>query len=156
MRRPAKLALGTLAVLGLLQLVPLPRTNPPVTADFDGPPEVERILRRSCYDCHSNETRWTWTAYLAPVSWLVVRDVHRARDEYNLSEWGRMDRDDRLELPHEMVEKVEDGEMPLPPYLLIHPEARVSEPDLDVLRAWARTFPEDADDEPRRRRNRDR
>src|SRR5690606_3220252 len=70
MRRPAKLALGALAVFGALQLVPLPRTNPPVTADFDGPPEVERVLRQSCYDCHSNETRWTWTAYLAPVSWL--------------------------------------------------------------------------------------
>jgi len=157
--RPARYALGALAVLGVLQLVPLDRSNPPVTADFDGPPEVERVLRQSCYDCHSNETAWTWTAYIAPVSWFVVRDVHRARDEYNLSGWGRMDAEDRAELPHEMVEKVEDGEMPLPAYLLIHPEARVSEADLAVLRAWAATFPEDADDEDRdsgrRRRGRD-
>ena len=127
------------AVLVLIQLVPLPRTNPPVVADFDGPPEVEAILRRSCYDCHSNETAWSWTAYVAPVSWLVVRDVHRARDEYNLSEWGAMDAEDRAELPAEMVEKVADGEMPLPAYLLIHPEARVSDADLAVLRAWAGT-----------------
>jgi hypothetical protein len=158
MRRPAKLALGALAVLGALQLVPLNRSNPPVTADFDGPPEVERVLRRSCYDCHSNETEWTWTAYLAPVSWLVVRDVHRARDAYNLSAWGRMDPEDRAELPHEMVEEVEDGEMPLPAYLLIHPEARVSAADLAVLRAWAGPEPEDGEEGDtgrRRRRGRD-
>ena len=163
MRRPLRYALGGLAALGALQLIPLPRTNPPVTADFDGPPEVERVLRRSCYDCHSNETEWTWTAYVAPVSWLVVRDVHRARGEYNLSAWGRMDPEDRAELPHEMVEKVENGEMPLPAYLLAHPEARVSDADLTVLRAWAGATPdadeapggtENADDEEGRRRRR--
>src|SRR5690606_39355514 len=67
---------------------------------------------------------------------------------------GRMDPEDRAELPHEMVEKVEDGEMPLPAYLLIHPEARVSDADLAVLRAWAGPFPE-AEDGRRRRRGRD-
>jgi hypothetical protein len=137
--RRRRILLIALGLLVAIQLVPLPRTNPPVVADFDGPAEVERVLRRSCYDCHSNETAWGWTAYLAPVSWLVVRDVHRARDEYNLSEWGRMDPEDRAELPEKMVEMVEEGEMPLRPYLLIHPEARVSAADLAVLRAWAGT-----------------
>jgi hypothetical protein len=160
-RRRRRILLALLAVLVAIQLVPLPRTNPPVTADFDGPADVERVLRRSCYDCHSNETVWSWTAYAAPMSWLVVRDVHRARDEYNLSAWGTMDPDDRAELPEEMVEKVEDGEMPLPPYLLIHPEARVSAADLAVLRAWAGTAGEageegdEARDGGRRRRGRD-
>ncbi len=136
MRRRRRFLLLALGLLVAIQLVPLPRTNPPVVADFDGPPEVEAILRRSCYDCHSNETVWSWTAYVAPVSWLVVRDVHRARDEYNLSEW---DAEDRAELPGKMVEEVAEGAMPLPPYLLIHPEARVSDADLAVLRAWAGT-----------------
>jgi hypothetical protein len=154
MRRRSRYALGGLAVLGALQLVPLDRSNPPVAADFDGPREVERVLRQSCYDCHSNETRWSWTAYFAPMSWLVVRDVHRARDEYNLSAWGRMDPEDRAELPHEMVEEVEEGAMPLPAYLLIHPEARVSDADLAALRAWADTFPEDPDDDGARRHRR--
>jgi hypothetical protein len=159
MRRPARYVLGALALLGALQLVPVDRSNPPVTADFDGPPEVEAVLRQSCYDCHSNETTWTWTAYVAPVSWLVVRDVHRARDAYNLSEWGRMDPEDRAELPREMVEEVEDGEMPLPAYLLVHPEARVTAEGLATLRAWAGPAPgEEAGDEGgqrRRRRGRD-
>ncbi len=145
------------ALVGLvaIQLIPLSRTNPPVTSDFDGPADVERVLRQSCYDCHSNETVWSWTGYVAPVSWLVVRDVHRARNEFNLSEWNELDADDREELPAEMVEKVEDGEMPLRPYLLIHPEARVSEADLAVLRAWAGPAANDDSGRRRRRRGRD-
>jgi Haem-binding domain len=138
-----RLLLIPVGLLAAAQFVPLQRTNPPVTADFDGPPEVERILRASCYDCHSNETEWSWTAYVAPASWLVVRDVHRARDEYNLSEWGTMDAEDRAELPRKMVEEVEEGDMPLPMYLLVHPEARVSEADLATLRAWAGTTAEE-------------
>jgi hypothetical protein len=145
------------ALFGLLaiQLVPLSRSNPPVTRDFDGPAEVERVLRQSCYDCHSNETVWGWTAYIAPGSWLVVRDVHKARDEFNLSEWDRIDADDRQELRAEMVEEVDDGEMPLRPYLMIHPEARVSEADLAVLRTWAGPAADDDRDGRRRRRGRD-
>lgn len=154
MRRILPLALLALVAL---QFIPVARTNPPVAADFDGPPEVERILRRSCYDCHSNETRWTWTAYVAPASWLVVRDVHRARDEYNLSAWGAMGAEDRAELPAEMVKKVVEGEMPLPLYLLVHPEARVSDGALAALRAWADATaePEDEAGGGRRRRGRD-
>ena len=56
------------------------------------------VKENACYDCHSNETVWSWTAYLAPGSWLVVRDVHKARDEFNLSEWGRIGASDRARL----------------------------------------------------------
>jgi hypothetical protein len=155
MTRRNKLLLSAAGVLAGIQLIPLPRTNPPVTADFDGPADVERILRRSCYDCHSNETAWSWTAYLAPGSWLVVRDVHKARDEFNLSEWDGLTAEDRNELPAEMVEEVEEGEMPLAPYLWVHPEARVTAQELAVLRAWAGTFPAAEDGSRRRRRGRD-
>ena len=141
-----RLLLIPVGLLVAAQLVPLRRTNPPVTADFDGPPEVERVLRNSCYDCHSNETEWSWTAYVAPASWLVVRDVHEARDEFNLSEWGTMSARDRARLPRKMVEEVAEGDMPLPMYLLVHPDARVSEAYLAILRAWAGTTGE-ADEE---------
>jgi hypothetical protein len=153
--RRTKILLSVAGVLVGIQLIPLPRTNPPVTADFNGPADVERVLRQSCYDCHSNETVWSWTAYVAPGSWLVVRDVHKARDEFNLSEWDRLDADERNELPAEMVEEVEEGEMPLRPYLWVHPEAAVSASDLAVLRAWAGTMPAREDDARRRRRGRD-
>ena len=78
--------MAALAVVA--QLYPRPtRDNPPVWASIDAPHDVERILRRSCYDCHSNETRWPWYSHLAPRSWLVAADVHEARVRMNFSEW---------------------------------------------------------------------
>ncbi|HYE94794.1 MAG TPA: heme-binding domain-containing protein [Rubricoccaceae bacterium] len=146
-RRLRRILLALLVLFVALQLVPLDRSNPPVVADFDGAPEVEAVLRESCYDCHSNETTWTWTAYLAPGSWLVVRDVHRARDAFNLSEWGQMDAEDREELPEKMVEKVSEGEMPLPMYVRFHPGARITNADLTTLVVWAGTEPEEGEAE---------
>ena len=60
------------ALLVLAQLVPVARTNPPATTELTAPLEVDGLLQRACYDCHSNETRWPWYAYVAPASWLVA------------------------------------------------------------------------------------
>jgi len=60
--------------------------NPPVTAEIAVPPEVGAILRRACYDCHSNETNLRWYDNVAPAYWLVVRDVRAGRSRLNFSE----------------------------------------------------------------------
>jgi hypothetical protein len=65
MRMPVKIALGALVVFGAMQLVRFDRTNPPVTADLRAPPPVLGVLRRACYDCHSNETVWPWYSDIA-------------------------------------------------------------------------------------------
>ena len=77
LQKYAVLALA--AVFVAIQLVPVHRDNPPVASDLDAPADVKSILRRACYDCHSNETRWPWYAYVAPVSWLVAHDVEEGR-----------------------------------------------------------------------------
>jgi hypothetical protein len=128
--------LVVVALVGI-QFVPVERDNPPVSADFDESPEVEAILRRSCYDCHSNETRWPWYAHVAPVSWLVAHDVEEGRDHMNLSLWGDLDEKHRERLREEIYEEVEAGEMPLPMYLRAHGDAKLSREDVDVLRAWS-------------------
>ena len=75
-----------LAVLVMIQLVPVERTNRPGTGDPDAPREVQWILRRACYDCHSTESRWPIWAYVAPVSWRVVKDVENARRHFNFTD----------------------------------------------------------------------
>ncbi len=80
-----KISLTVVFVLALAQLVPLDRTNPPVDGEAPASGEVREVLRRSCYDCHSHETRWPWYAHVAPVSWWVVHDVHEAREHLNFS-----------------------------------------------------------------------
>jgi hypothetical protein len=128
--------LSTLGIIGAIQLVPVSRSNPPVTADLVAPDNVRAILRRSCYDCHSNESTWPWYAYVAPVSWFIAHDVNEARRHLNFSTWA--DRPDKLEkLKEEIWEEVEEGEMPLPNYLRVHSDAKLSAEDRAILRAWS-------------------
>lgn len=135
-RNKILLAVG-LVVVGI-QLVPVPRENPPVTAAIVVPPEVQGILEASCYDCHSNLTEWPWYSRVAPASWLVYKDVKEGRDELNFSEWGDYSDRRRNHKLEEIEEKVREGEMPLKLYLPFHPEAALSEADAETLIQWSR------------------
>jgi len=130
------LALGLL--LGLAQLIPVERSNPPVTLEVPASADVREVLRRSCYDCHSHETRWPWYARVAPASWLVAHDVAEAREHLNFSTWDAYDAKEQRHLRQEVWEEVEEGEMPLWFYVPLHPEARLSEADERLLEAWSR------------------
>jgi len=139
MTNRGKILLVLTLVLFGIQLVPVPRENPPVTAEILAPDQVRSRLESSCYDCHSNQTVWPWYSHVAPVSWLVYRDVRKARDELNFSLWDEYTdrrRDHKLE---EIEEKVSEGEMPLKIYLPLHPDARLSDADRQTLVDWART-----------------
>jgi hypothetical protein len=131
---------GLLVVLVAIQLVPVDRTNPPIAAPIEGPPDVVAILERCCYDCHSNATHWPWYSYVAPASWLVAHDVEEGREHLNFSTWGTMRPQKRAHLAEECAEHVAEGEMPLSNYLWLHPDARPSDEDLQVLAAWSRTL----------------
>ncbi|MCU0235233.1 MAG: heme-binding domain-containing protein [Thermoanaerobaculales bacterium] len=137
-KKVAVIAAGTLLGLGsAIQLVPVERSNPPVAADIEVPEDVRSVLRASCYDCHSHETRWPWYSRVAPVSWLVARDVEEARGRLNFSLWGGYEAKRQQRLAEEIWEEVAKGEMPLPIYLLAHPDARLSPGDREVLRSWS-------------------
>lgn len=131
-----------LLIVAALQFVRPERTNPPVDpadrlqAHLEVPAEVQAILDRSCRDCHTNETRWPWYSAVAPMSFLLVHDVTEGRDELNFSEWGQYD-DETLDqqLDH-ICKQVTDGAMPLKPYALMHPEARLSSRDAERLCQW--------------------
>ena len=137
--RFAKLALVTfLALLIAVQFVSpdTPRDNPPSPATISGPPQVVAILRQVCFDCHSNETRWPFYSYVAPMSWLVTADVAGARSRLNFSEWEDLRIGFRKRFSRKIVERIEAGEMPLWQYRAVHWGARISNAQLRVLRAW--------------------
>ena len=139
MTLPRRLLLGAAGLLMAIQFVPIDRENPPVVAEIAAPAEVTAILERSCYDCHSNETRWPWYSRVAPASWLLAHDVEEGRERLNFSTWGRLPAHERAEEMEEIWEEVEEGEMPLWFYLPLHPEARLSADDRDVLERWSKT-----------------
>jgi len=134
-RRTIAIWIAAGLVVGI-QLIPVNRFNPPVEEALELPPEVAEIVRTSCYDCHSHETRWPWYSYVAPASWLVARDVREAREHLNLSVWNQYDAEERAENFEEMWEEVEDGEMPLWFYTPLHPGAKLTDEERAALRDW--------------------
>lgn len=139
---------GALAAAGLFvaaQLVPYgwTKTNPPVTSPAPWPDErAESIARVACYACHSNETDWPLYSYVAPMSWLVRRDVEGGRAEMNFSEWDEDGADAAADAEDEIV----DGDMPSANYRRIHRDAQLSDEDaailIDALEQMSESFDE--------------
>ena len=132
---------GTVIAIALLiQLVPVEQSNPPEMAPLTAPEQVQEILAKSCYDCHSNKTRWPWYSRVAPVSWWVTDHINEGREHLNFSNWGLSNAEDQAEYAEEIIEEVEEGKMPMPSYVVGHPEAELSETDVATLRAWTAQF----------------
>jgi hypothetical protein len=131
---------GFVALLALvaLQLAPVERTNPQVESAVPVAAELKTVLKRSCYDCHSNETKWPWYARVAPVSWLVANDVKEGRKEVNFSVWNQYSENRRARKLKEIVEQVEQSKMPQWYYVLVHPEAKLSASDREMILQWAK------------------
>lgn len=130
-------------IIVVLQLVPVNQINPPViqTAEFSS--EVRDILVESCFDCHSNETVWPWYSRIAPGSFLITRDVIEGRKHLNFSNFSDMDAFDSNDVADEIIEMLEQGKMPMLPYLLLHPDASLSDSETEALIAWAESlYPE--------------
>jgi hypothetical protein len=117
-------------------VIRIDRSNPAVYSDLDADPSVQSILRKSCYDCHSNETVWPWYSGLAPVSWLVGNDVKEGRRHLNFSEWSTLDERTRLHKKQEIGEEVKAGRMPPWYYLLMHSGSRLKPSEQDLITAW--------------------
>ena len=132
-------ALALMAVFLLLQLKQPERTNPPVESEIHAPPKIAAILERACYNCHSHRTDWPWYAYVAPVSWWVVDHVNHGRGDLNFSQWPVLDFEELEHNFRDIDEQIAKGEMPLKSYLILHPEARLSEEDKTTLRRWAQS-----------------
>lgn len=122
-----------------IQFVPYGRdhVNPPVGAEptWDSP-ETRALAKQACFDCHSNETEWPAYSRVAPVSWLIQRDVSEGRAALNFSEWQRSQKE-----ATEAAKEVLEGEMPLRIYWLMHAHAQLSAADRQRLaHGLERTF----------------
>ena len=152
--RSIGIGVGAVAALAIaIQLVPYghDHTNPPITQQVNWDSQQTRdLFYRACADCHSNETKWPWYSNVAPVSWLVMRDVQEGRQHFNIS--APVERRGFGEGPggpppggegqggegfrrrdHSPAGMVESGDMPMPIYLTMHPEARLTDAEKQQL-----------------------
>lgn len=128
MNRTRFIALGVFGTVLVAQLVRPAITNPPVVAEPHwNSPQTREIVRRACFDCHSNETVVPWYAQVAPARWLVASHINEGRGHLNFS-----DPSSEYEV-EEMVKEIRHGAMPTWDYKLLHGAARLTSAEQDSL-----------------------
>ncbi|MCF7807182.1 MAG: heme-binding domain-containing protein [Candidatus Marinimicrobia bacterium] len=140
MSRARIVIISIIAVFIILQLIPVNQINPPVVQKAVLPTEVESILQESCFDCHSHETNWPWYSRIAPGSFLITHDVIEGRKHLNFSDFSNMDAFDSSDVADEILEVLEEGSMPLSPYLVLHPNASLSNSETQIIMEWAKSL----------------
>ena len=124
-----------LAFIGV-QYIEVERTNPIVKADLEAPMEIKNIFRTSCYDCHSNITKWPWYSKVAPISWMIIDDVNEGRKKLNFSEWETLYSGKKEELKKKIWEEISAEEMPPSGYVYLHPGASLEITQKNILKKW--------------------
>jgi len=107
------------------------------------PAKIAGILKESCFDCHSNVTRYHWYHNVAPVSWMINDHIQEGKEELNLSDWGKTDLYDKITTLEEMAQETRRKTMPLKSYLIMHPKARLSDEQIEALNNWANELGEE-------------
>ncbi len=133
-----------LAAFLVLQLVQPQRPGPQLPGDgrmtdhVSVSEDVEAILRRACYDCHSGETRWPWYSHIAPISWVIAGDVEHGRSNLDFSHWATDPYREPTPVQRLRWTCRETREEIMPPklYRLVHPGARLSAAQRDSICAW--------------------
>jgi hypothetical protein len=107
---------------------------------YDVPEDVQLILQTSCYDCHSNNTKYPWYSNIQPVAWWLNDHVLEGKKEINFSEFASYRIGRKYKKLEEIIEQVEEGEMPLSSYTVIHRNAILNKEQKLSLTNWATTI----------------
>ncbi len=113
-----------------------PQTND-IMVRFPTPPDVKAALRAACYDCHSNETRYPLYAEVQPVAWWIASHVKQGKSELNFSEFGALPAKRAVRKLQQLVEEIENHDMPLKSYTVLHSDARLTEAQIKQISDWA-------------------
>jgi cytochrome P460/heme-binding protein len=136
MRTFGKLIAAGLLVFAVLQLVRPGISTKPATAELLAPPEVKHILEKDCYSCHSDQLRLSWFDQIVPGYWLVRHDILTARDHLNFSTLGSKPAAAQKATLYEAVSMIQLSAMPLPSFLKLHSEAKVTPEEMATLKAY--------------------
>lgn len=101
------------------------------------PGSVEGILKTSCYDCHSNNTRYPWYANIQPMGWVLANHIKDGKDDLNFNEFGTYTKRRQLSKLKAIGSSLKEGTMPLPSYTLLHQDAILSKEEKTLVTDWA-------------------
>ena len=141
-----KILIGFLVVFVILQFIrparnesATPSANDISTA-YNVPENVQVVLKKACYDCHSNNTHYPWYINIQPVGLWMQNHVNEGKDELNFSEFASYKPKRKAHKMEEVVEQIEAGEMPLSSYTIIHKEAVLNSEEKRLLIDWAKAL----------------
>lgn len=104
---------------------------------YSVPKDVQAILKRSCYDCHSNNTYYPWYNSIQPVAWLLAHDVKEGKEHLNFDEYNNYSISKKRHALGDLTDEVKEGEMPMSIYTLIHRNAVLSATEKQRTVTWA-------------------
>lgn len=140
MKRALLIAVALLIASGVASVFSQPkpsaRAADPIFPGAQIPDNVRAIFQRSCADCHSESPRYPWYSYVAPVSFLTQSDINEGRRHMNMTLWDGYTSIRRQRALSEIANQVQDGDMPLPVYLIMHRDARLSDADKKDVFQW--------------------
>lgn len=108
-----------------------------ISVTMNVPDNVSIVLRKACYDCHSNTTNYPWYAEVQPVAWWLANHIDEGKDELNFSEFGTYKLKRKIKKFNEIATEVTDGEMPLNSYTWIHKDAKLTKEESNLIINWA-------------------
>ena len=137
-----KLFLIVLAVFILIQFIKIEKNDSKnemnaISTVMEVPVEVNKIIQTSCADCHSNSTSYPWYSEIAPASWYLAQHIKEGKEHLNFSEWTTYNKDQKEHIIKDLKEVLNEREMPLKSYLLIHKDAKLTENQYQILYDWA-------------------
>ena len=140
-----KILLGILIVIILIQFI-----RPDKNDSNEGingisnvmivPENVQEIIKTSCADCHSNNTKYPWYSEIAPVSWYLASHVNDGKRHLNFSEWAVYNKNQKEHIIKDLKKVMKSKEMPLNSYLWLHEEATVSPENYKILLDWVKHY----------------
>lgn len=137
-----KIGIGLVIILALMQFKQIDKTNPEYNEveDFititQPSEEIATLIKAACYDCHSHQAKYPWYSNVAPISWMVEHHIEEGREHLNFSKWGSYDTKKANHKLEECIEEIEEGEMPMKPYVVMHSEAKMSKEQKKALMAF--------------------
>ena len=141
-----KVLLAIIIFLGVSQFIKIDKENKIVNSSLDflsiesPTKKISKMIQNQCYDCHSDETKYPWYADIAPISWWLKSNIDGARDFMNFSTWGLLTPKQKIAKMQECFEALQEEEMPVALYILMHDQSQFSEKETDSLQEWFKNY----------------
>lgn len=107
-----------------------------ITKTINVPDKVLDVFKNSCYDCHSNNTRYPWYINIQPMGWFMANHIKNGKENLNFSEFGSYSKRKQANKLKSIALSVNDGSMPLPSYTIMHTDAKLSEENKKLITDW--------------------